>query len=400
MKPRPTRPGPSRSTVIRTIAGEEITRLVRDRTALFFIVVLPVVIIVIIGATMGAAPRHTVVGVVDADHSTSSSKLIAELGHDDLLDVRRYSDTATLARDIRSRLISGGLVVPAGYGDAGSASPQVTLTLLLDRTQSGSVGVATIVGNVVGQEGARRGAAEFVTREVGGTREENLAAVDEVRGRLSQVEVRTETTGRATLDTDNRYAYTAPSNLVLFTFINSVTGAAALVESRRLGVTRRVLAGPVRLTSLMSGLGLSRLLIALLQSLLILGVGRILFGVGWGDPLAVAVLVLVFSVLASAAGLLISTLARTTEQVVALGIPVSIGLAMLGGCMWPLEVVPTGIRALGHLTPHAWAMDAWVSLIFEDGNLATIATPLTVLTASAAVLVALSTWRMRHVLTT
>ena len=45
-------------------------------------------------------------------------------------------------------------------------------------------------------------------------------------------------------------------------------------------------------------------------------------------------------------------------------------------------------------------MDAWVSLIFEDGNLATIATPLTVLTASAAVLVALSTWRMRHVLTT
>jgi ABC-2 type transport system permease protein len=131
---------------------------------------------------------------------------------------------------------------------------------------------------------------------------------------------------------------------------------------------------------------------------LILGVGAFVFGVDWGDPLAAAALVLVFAVLATGAGLLIGSLARKPEQVPSLGIPIAIGLAMLGGCMWPLEVVPAGLQTAGHLTPHAWAMDAWISLSFEGGDLSTIATDLAVLAGIAAVLVSVAVWRMRAVL--
>lgn len=394
-----SRSGPSTSSAIGTIAADEIRRLVRDRIALFFMVVLPVMIMVIIGGVSDSMARHTRLGVVDLDRSADSRRLVAVLRGADVLDVSRYSDVATVERDIRSALISGGLVIPRGYGSSGGSDQPLTLSLYLDQNQSSSAGAATIVSGVIAREGARLGAADLVVREVGGDRQAHLDRVEQVESGLPTVKVRTETVGSNRLDSENGYAYTAPANLVLFTFINSVMGAAVLVESRRLGVARRMLAAPVSATSIMLGQGLSRLLVALLQSLLILGVGAMLFGVAWGDPLAAALLVGVFAAVSAGAGLLVSTFARKSEKVTALGIPISLGMAMIGGCMWPLEVVPAGIRAAGHLTPHAWAMDGWISLVFEDGDLGSIAMQLAVLGGVAALLLVLSAWRMRRVLT-
>lgn len=382
------------------IAVEELRRVVRDRIGLAFVVVLPVVIMVIIGATIGAAPRHTAIGVVDLDGSEDAERLIEALDDPDLLDVSRYDDVATLERDIRTRLISGGVAIPRGYGEVtGSTGEPATVRLLSDRTQSTSVSVGTIVTNVVARQAAHLGAADFVSSEVGGTPQENLDRVRSVEERVSVVGVQVDTVGRESLEADSQYAYTAPSNLVLFTFINTVTGAAALVESRRLGVTRRMLAAPVSVTSIVVGQGLSRFGIALLQSLLILGIGAVMFGVSWGDPVAVGVLAVLFAVLASSAGLLVATLAEDPDKVPAIAIPVSIALAMLGGCMWPLEVVPSWVRTLGHFTPLAWAMDAWIALIFEDGDLRAISGNLAVLGAIAAALLVTAVWRMRRSLT-
>jgi len=69
---------------------------------------------------------------------------------------------------------------------------------------------------------------------------------------------------------------------------------------------------------------------------------------------------------------------------------------MLGGCMWPLSIVSGTLRTVGHLTPHAWAVDAWTALVARGGTLATIAPDLGVLAAFAAVLLTLATVRLRR----
>ena len=78
--------------------------------------------------------------------------------------------------------------------------------------------------------------------------------------------------------------------------------------------------------------------------------------------------VLAFSLLSAGAGLLVASTVRNGEQAQAIGIPVAIALGMLGGAMWPLEIVGSTMRAVGHVVPHAWAMDAWVELIFDGGS--------------------------------
>ena len=59
---------------------------------------------------------------------------------------------------------------------------------------------------------------------------------------------------------------------------------------------------------------------------------------------------------------------------------------MLGGAMWPLEVVPPFMRVIGHLTPHAWAIDAWGAVVNDGARFGGVALELGVL---AAVTVAL-----------
>jgi ABC-2 type transport system permease protein len=195
----------------------------------------------------------------------------------------------------------------------------------------------------------------------------------------------------------NRFASAVPSQLMLFSFLNGLIGAAALVQARQLGVFQRTLAAPQGLRVYLGGLGLSRFGIAMLQAGILLGLGVLSFRIAFGDPGAWIPLVLVYSVVCAAAGMLLGALVRTPGQAVAVAIPVGIVFGMLGGTMWPLSVVGPVMRAIGHLTPQAWAMDAWNLIINDGAGLADIATQMAVLVGYAVVLSALAVWALgRH----
>ena len=103
--------------------------------------------------------------------------------------------------------------------------------------------------------------------------------------------------------------------------------------------------------------------------------------------------------MATFAGLFVGAIATDQEQAAAIATPIAIALGMLGGCMWPLALVPPIMQTIGHVTPQAWAMDAWLTLIWERGGVAAIAGPLAVLAGFAVALGVLATWRLRKSLT-
>ena len=77
----------------------------------------------------------------------------------------------------------------------------------------------------------------------------------------------------------------------------------------------------------------------------------------------------------------------------------AVAMGMLGGCMWPLSIVPAPMRVAGHLVPQAWAMDAWQKLIFDHGGLGDIAPQLAVLSGAAVVASVVAVRRLRHSVT-
>jgi ABC-2 type transport system permease protein len=193
------------------------------------------------------------------------------------------------------------------------------------------------------------------------------------------------------------FAYTSASNLVLFTFVNTLAVGGFLVRTRKLGVTRRMLSTPTSPLTIVAGEALGRLIPAFVQAVGLLAVGTFIFGVQWGDPLGVAAVCVLFVLLSTAAGLLFGTMLKSEDQAITIAAPVGIALGMLGGCMWSLEGVNSAMRIAGHLSPHAWAMDAFLALIYGGVNASEILRPLLVLAGFAAVLTTLATYRLRKV---
>jgi ABC-2 type transport system permease protein len=134
----------------------------------------------------------------------------------------------------------------------------------------------------------------------------------------------------------------------------------------------------------------SRLVVAAGQSVGLLFVGYILFGVHWGNPLAVGLILALLSISYAGASVLIGVWSRTEEQAIALSVVLGIAGGMLGGCMYPLDVVGSTVRQVGHVVPQAWAMDAFIRLIYDHAGLGTVLPELGALAAFAVVLSALA----------
>jgi ABC-2 type transport system permease protein len=385
---------------VAAITASDVKRVARDRVALFFIVVLPIVLIVFIGTTF-ADEEGVEVGVLDLDGSDASASLVAALDRGEGIATRDYDDRRELRRDVRVDTISAAVVVPAGYGERLDRGDDVTVELIAEPSSTRAAVVQASVRAAVGDEAVRVAAARLYADAGGSGPGAARPAVDAVAEDTPPVRVVVATTGEDDGSDDvGIFGYVAPSNLVLFTFVNTVVAGTLVAVDRRLGITRRVLATPHGTGTILAGIGTSKLAFALCQSTLIIVAGSVLFGVRWGDPLAVTLLVVLFAAVATAAGLLVGSAARDPDQAQAVVVPAAIGLAMLGGCMWPLEVVPPVMRAVGHVAPHAWAMDAWATLVFDGGGVSAIALELAVLAGFALVLGLLARRRLLRVLTT
>jgi ABC-2 type transport system permease protein len=381
------------------MVGASLRRLARDRLALVFVVLLPVVIILIIGVTFGdGGPGRVPVGVVDLGAGRLGAELRADLDASQALDLRAFDDPDALRKAVRRGVVAAGVLLPAGYDQALRAGRAAQVTLVVDQTRPAPTPARSAVAAAVARQAAVVRAAQFTAGTTGVGFDAALARARTLAAEQDRVEVRSTTLGGREDDLPSGFAYTAPSNLVLFVFITSLAGAADLIEARRLGVTRRLLATPTSATTILLGEALARFALALVQGLIIFLAGWLVFGVDWGDPPAALLLVVLFSLVGTGVAMLFGAVLRNAEQATSIGPPVGIALGMLGGCMWPLAVVPEPMRVVGHLFPHAWAMDAFVDLIAKDAGLAGIAVPLAVLAAFAAVLLTLAVWRLRRTL--
>jgi ABC-2 type transport system permease protein len=389
-----------KASAVATIGFFEVKRYISDRVALFTTVLMPVILVLVIGLSIGGARGNFAVGVIDNDSSRASQDFVALLGEANL-DTTAYDDPAALSRDIRLGFLSAGVVIDPGFGAAlASADQQAHVTMNLDQASANGSAVATSVTAAAGALTAAPAAIRVTRATLIG----QGGPVADVAGQVASaviadtapVTTREVLVGTVREEDRNGFATAVPTQLTLFVFLNGMLAGMTLVESRRLGISRRMLSTPTGVGPYILGIGAGRWVLGLIQAALLLAIGALMFQVDFGDWPTVAVLVLLWTALSAAVGMVLGAVGRTPDQVVALSIPLGIGLAMLGGSMWPLSVVPPFMRVLGHLTPHGWANDAWVAIINDGARVPDVATEMGVLLATTIALAGLAVVLLRR----
>lgn len=382
-------------TAALAIAGVNLRRILRDRTNLFFVVLFPLLMVMIIGLAFGGefTPR---VAVVVGAHGPLADAMVDELEGTGAFDLTRMDDRDEAVGAVETGRMESAVVIPSDYDSALVAGRQVTIEYV-SRADRAAQQVGMVVRSAVDAQSQRVRVARVLEQRLGAGLETNLERADRTAASVAPVSVRTTTSGTAVFPADlGRFDLGASSQLLLFIFITSMTTAAALIETRRLGVSRRMFSTPTRVSSLVAGEALGRVAIAVVQGAVIMAGSALFFGVSWGSfPGAIALMVL-FATVAGGAGLLLGAISTNPQQAIGAGLLVGLGLSALGGSMLPLEFFSPTMLTVAHFTPHAWAADGFATLVRHGGALTDVLGDLAVLAGYAAVLFALGSWVLRR----
>jgi len=378
------------------IAQVNLTRLLRDRTSLFFIFLLPVVLIIVLGIVYGGrtAPR---LGIVAIDAGQLGSDLVADLRAGEMqLEIKEFADRAALADAVEQGTIEMGIVIPAGYD--GTLRGGGTADIAIVSQPTGLLALQQGVAAAIARQSAQVKAARLAEQQ-GGSFDAALAGAREAQRTLPGVEVAVVDVGeRIFPEGIGMFSLGAQSQLVLFMFLTSMTAATQLILTRQLGVSKRMFSTPTSAAMIIAGETLGRFAVAMVQGVFIVLVSALLFGVSWGDPIGATLLVVSFALVGTGVAMLIGSFAHNVDQAGTFGVFAGMLLGFLGGAMIPIEVFGEPLRSIAHFTPHAWAIDGFRSLVFDGADPVELAPILAVLLAFALVPLAIAVLRLRRTL--
>jgi ABC-2 type transport system permease protein len=193
-------------------------------------------------------------------------------------------------------------------------------------------------------------------------------------------------------DTGENFGYDAMKHsmigfTVFFSMYTMVFSIGTILSDKRYKTWDRMLISPVPMSSILGGTMVVSFLVGIMQmSVLILG-GKYLFGIDWGNSIAgIITVTTVFVFTITSLGLMLSGIVKTEAQLGAIAPVVLTSTSMLGGTMWPLEIVNNKILLfLAELTPQKWVMQGMLNIAAKGMGFESIITPSIVLLAMGIV---------------
>lgn len=366
------------------IAWWDLVRVTKDKSAPLWLFVMPIIFIFFIGNMMGQGDRTLWVPVIDLDNSDLSEQFVNELRTEGFyVDVR----AATEEPWVREWVCS--IVIPATFSENILAGEEARIDFVEKRGQQdrGMAIQAQLIQATVRFTGGliQTGAINSPWSE------ERNEALKEILEKPQQVTV-ARMTDKALRPPPTGYNLSFPGILIQFVLQMTVMiGGIALVIDRQTGAFTRLVASPVDRLTIFVGKILSRMAQGSVQAIVLLAVGWLMFSIPTGQhPLALVSVILCFSLCFSCMGIFLGLVCSNEPQAVTLGIVISILLAAIGGCWWPIEFVPQIMKQIAMLTPSYWGLRGLQDVIMFEKSVLDILPICGILLGYTAVFIAIS----------
>ena len=329
-------------TVALTVATLKI--FFRNRQAVFFNFLVPLVIMAIFGVLNFDAFARVDVGVVDEARNSATEELVHFLEDTDVLDLQigtREDQIEALGDGDLDFLI----ILPPGFGASGGPS-KVDGLFNANKPQEAQV-AATVLSR----------ALDDLTFEVTGT------------DRLFQLESR-EVSSR-----DFDYVDFLVPGIIAMSIMQlglfSVT--FAIVQYRQQGILRRLRAAPINPGHFLAAQIVTRLVVSVIQTLILLGAGVLFLGIDVrGNLLNLLLLAVVGGGLFVTMGYVISGFAKSEESAAPIANLVSLPMLFLSGVFFSRDNLPGVLETLTDFFPLTYLADGMRQVTADGAGLAQI----------------------------
>jgi len=178
----------------------------------------------------------------------------------------------------------------------------------------------------------------------------------------------------------NYIDFLTPGILAYAVLTAGLSAGIRLVGDRERGTLRRLRATPIPVWTFLASSVASQLVLVVVQVVVLLGVGHVMYGVGIGpSPGPVVLMLLVGSLCFLGGGFLIAGIANRDQAAIVLVNLVTLPQLFIAGIFYPLAGAPAWLRDLSVIMPLKYFADGLRGLMALGNSLATVTPDLLVL---------------------
>ena len=405
-----------------SITVKDLKIFAKDRASVFFFVIFPFMFVVLfyylnIGQTEDVRLElhlatqepegglsHMVIGAMETQDES-----LLDPGAPVIIWERDYNQAYSAVEEGE---LSGFIAFPADFTEGIYSGSGTQLQVIAD---AGNVNTRAILSSVAGTI-----ASEFGTHRViisasialmleNGLLPPDEASIDravqqimadifagQAAGGLAAADISIEVEKIGEIEGWNPADYVIPGYLVMFVFFAAASSAEIIVRERQNHTLERLLASSVKWEAILGGVFTGMLFKGLIQIIIFWVAGILIFKIDLGlAPAATIILSILMVVMSAAFAVMLATLVRTQRAAGSLATVTALLLAPLGGCWWPLFILPKWLQNIAKISPHAWANTGFNKLMLFGADFSAVIPEMLALVGFAVVFGIIAVWRFR-----
>lgn len=340
-----------------------IKMTLRNKQALFWLLVFPIFMMGLFGIVFGRDQGEAKIAVVDMDKSTLATSITSGLKHVDKLKIERGSRSHEM-NQLKNARVDAVLVLEKGFSKGFPKHP-ANIKLYYDPAASRSQMMRGTVSAVLnGIERSMIKTPPLLTIQSKSVQSHQLDYID----------------------------FLLPGILAMSLMNSGLYGVASATVSRReKGVLRRLKLTPMPLSQFIGAGILNQLFISIVQTVLLVVVGKYAFGVNIiGGIIPMFTAVIIGSLCFITLGFTIASFAKTVEVADTFGNLIGMPMMFLGGVFFPVDNVPAWIKPVIKVLPLKYLADSLRDIMIQGQALSTVKYNLLTLLGVTAVLFIIS----------
>ncbi|MBT2291570.1 ABC transporter permease [Paenibacillus albidus] len=373
-----------------TIAWHMIKRTIGSRKGILIYILFPCLVIAgIVAISGGAGEEPTVVLYGNGDQGAAGKHLLAELERTGEYKLIQTAGEQELKDDITGQKGQAGLWIPTGYTADMLAGQRPLIRMYELKTSEASV-MLNMKMKAIADKMQAAAAGIAAVQPGGGDQETQLSRI------LQTVEQHTVGSVRTDYNLYPREGLGVVTGMTLMFLMALVTSTVSLILDDRKGRTMmRMYSAPVRAYEIAIGNFLGSFMVGLIQIVVVLLLGRFVLQYDYELPLYLYFLVLAaFMLVSMGIASTVAGLIRNPNNAGMLNMLILTPTCMLGGCFWPISIMPDYMQKAANFVPQKWALEA-VDIAATGGGWNELWLPFAILGLMAAVLLAIGSAILR-----
>ncbi|MFH0883137.1 MAG: ABC transporter permease [bacterium] len=317
------------------IARKEVMHILRDPRSLTVAILMPLMMVLLYGYAIDMELRNLPVAVLDFDHSPASRNLVEKMTSGNFIINAGYiTDRSEIEEGFRRSRFRAGLVIPPGYGRDLARGMDTDIQLVIDGADAATAqAVDHYLSAVIAQ----------LNRDLLRARFGDKAEIP--------IESRTRFFFNPELESPS---FVVPGlTAVIMIMICALLTSIAVTREKETGTLEQILTAPIASYQVMVGKVVPYMLIAAVDTALVLVFGRLVFHVPMvGSWWILAGYSLIYLFIALAFGLLISAISKTQQVAMLIALLVTmLPSLILSGFVFSIESMPLVLQWICHIVP-------------------------------------------------